>query len=277
MKKLKQIVALIGAALLIGMYVLTFILSLSQSPNADNMLMASIYCTILVPVFLYACVLVYRLKRPQKETPAPSPNTSPVDTFIFDLGNVLVRYDWKTFLKNSGYTEEAITAIGDAVFLSEDWVDADRGIKSEEEILKAFIDNDPEYEKEIREVFDNMGGVIRKFSYTESWLEHLKKCGYKIYYLSNYSQPLYRKSEKEVAFLKKMDGGYMSWQVKMLKPEPEFYQKLLKDFGINPQKAVFLDDVLENVAEARAQGLHAVHFKNRKEAMELLASEYNIH
>lgn len=276
MKKLKQIIALIGAILLAGMYVLTFILSLSSSPNAGNMLMASIYCTVIVPVFLYACILVYRLKRPKEETAAPAPVTSPVDTFIFDLGNVLVRYDWKTFLKDSGYTEEAITAIGDAVFLSEDWVDADRGVKSEEEILKAFIDNDPEYEKEIREVFEHMGGVIRTFPYTESWLTHLKKCGYKIYYLSNYSEPLYRRSKKEMEFLKKMDGGYMSWQVKMLKPEPEFYQKLLKDFGINPKKAVFLDDVLENVAEARAQGLHAIHFKDRKEAMRLLAADYHI-
>lgn len=73
-----------------------------------------------------------------------------------------------------------------------------------------------------------------------------------------------------------MDGGYMSWQVKMLKPEPEFYQKLLKDFHIKPEKAVFLDDVLENVAEARLQGINAVHFKGRKETIQKLMEEYDV-
>lgn len=276
MKKLKQITALVGAVLLVGMYVLTLILSLSNDPNAGNMLMASIYCTVLVPVFLYACTLVFRLKRPGEEPPAAASKAPPVDTLIFDLGNVLVRYDWRTFLKEQGYDKEAIRAIGDAVFLSKDWVDADRGIKSEEEILQAFIENDTEYEKEIRDVFEHMGGVIKTYAYTRSWLMHLKKCGFKIYYLSNFSEPLYKKCEKEMDFLDLMDGGYMSWQLKMLKPEPEFYQKLLADFKINPERAVFLDDMLDNVAEARAQGIHAVHFKDRKEVLKELAEEYRV-
>ena len=52
----------------------------------------------------------------------------------------------------------------------------------------------------------------------------------------------------------------MSWQIHCLKPEPEIYQKLIQDFSIDPSRAVFIDDLLDNVAEARAQGLHAVHF-----------------
>ena len=96
MKKLKQIAALVGAVLLLGMYVLAFIFSLSHSPNAGNMLLAAIYCTVLVPVFLYACLLVYRYTRQKNGIPRIDANSS-VDTFIFDLGNVLVRYDWNHF------------------------------------------------------------------------------------------------------------------------------------------------------------------------------------
>ena len=276
MKKLKQIAALVGAVLLLGMYVLAFIFSLSHSPNARNMLLAAIYCTVLVPVFLYACLLVYRYTRQKNDIPQIDTVSSSVDTFIFDLGNVLVRYDWKTFLKSMKYSGETIQAVGDAVFDSPDWVDADRGVRNEEEILQAFIDNDPEYEKEIRETFAKMSGVIHTYSYTVDWLKYLKKRGYKIYYLSNFSQPLYERCREEMAFLDLMDGGYMSWQVKMLKPEPEFYQKLLKDFHIKPEKAVFIDDVLENVAEARSQGINAVHFKGRKETIQKLLEEYDV-
>lgn len=162
------------------------------------------------------------------------------------------------------------------MFASKDWVEADRGVRNEEEILQSFIDNDPEYEKEIRNAFEDMGFTIHTFSYTRIWLKYLKKRGYKIYYLSNFSKPLYDRCKEELSFLDLMDGGYMSWQVKMLKPEPEFYQKLLKDFKIDPAKAVFLDDVLDNIAEARIQGINAVHFKGKKEAVQTLQEEFGV-
>lgn len=61
MKKTKRILALIGAILLIGMYACTLIFALSGSENATSLLMASIACTIIVPVFIYAYMLVYRV------------------------------------------------------------------------------------------------------------------------------------------------------------------------------------------------------------------------
>ncbi|MGN1164840.1 MAG: hypothetical protein ACI4S2_00245 [Lachnospiraceae bacterium] len=61
MKKSKRILALIGAILLIGMYACTLIFALIGSENATSLLMASIACTIIVPVFIYAYMLVYRV------------------------------------------------------------------------------------------------------------------------------------------------------------------------------------------------------------------------
>ena len=68
----------------------------------------------------------------------------------------------------------------------------------------------------------------------------------------------------------------MSWEVQMIKPDAQFYQKLLRDFKIEPSKAVFLDDVMENIAEARAQGLNAVHFTNKKEAIRALKDDFGV-
>lgn len=60
MKKFKRILALLGAALLLGLYALTLITALMDSPQAGNWFKASLACTIVVPIFLYACILVYR-------------------------------------------------------------------------------------------------------------------------------------------------------------------------------------------------------------------------
>ena len=276
MKKLKQILAITGIIVLLGIYVLAFVFALIKSPGAESMLMAALYSTVIVPVLLYAILLVYKWTKETDGIEKIDSEKAAVNTIIFDLGKVLVDYDWKKYLKSLHYDEASIQAVGDAMFASKDWVEADRGDRNEEEILQSFIDNDPEYEKEIRNAFEDMGFTIHTFSYTRIWLKYLKKRGYKIYYLSNFSKPLYDRCKEELSFLDLMDGGYMSWQVKMLKPEPEFYQKLLKDFKIDPAKAVFLDDVLDNIAEARIQGINAVHFKGKKEAVQTLQEEFGV-
>lgn len=276
MKKLKQILAITGIIVLLGIYVLAFVFALIKSPGAESMLMAALYSTVIVPVLLYAILLVYKWTKETDGIEKIDSEKAAVNTIIFDLGKVLVDYDWKKYLKSLHYDEASIQAVGDAMFASKDWVEADRGVRNEEEILQSFIDNDPEYEKEIRNAFEDMGFTIHTFSYTRTWLKYLKKRGYKIYYLSNFSKPLYDRCKEELSFLDLMDGGYMSWQVKMLKPEPEFYQKLLKDFKIDPAKAVFLDDVLDNIAEARIQGINAVHFKGKKEAVQTLQEEFGV-
>lgn len=61
-----RILALIGVALLAALYVTTLILALSDSPNAGNLLMASIAATILIPVLIYTYQFIYRLIRDKK-------------------------------------------------------------------------------------------------------------------------------------------------------------------------------------------------------------------
>lgn len=271
MKNIKRLLAIIGVCLLVGMYVLTFILSLTDHSKTGGMLMASLYATVVIPVLLYAFMLVYKWTHPKdEEIPKISAETSEIDTLVFDIGNVLAKYDWKKLLKELGYDEKTGTAVAKAVFLSKEWAEADRGILSEEELLQTFISNAPDYEKEIRETFDAVGKTISTYSYTKDWLSYLKKRGYKIYILSNFAKPVYDRCTKELDFLKLVDGGYMSWQIHCIKPEPEIYQKLITDFEIVPQKAVFIDDLMDNIAEARALGFHAVHFTSKKNAVRQL-------
>lgn len=271
MKNLKRLLAVLGSILLASMYILTLVLSLTDHSKAGNMLMASLLGTVIVPILLYAFELVDKWTHPKDDIIARiTPETDKIDTLIFDLGKVLVRYDFRKLLADLKYDEETAQAVAEAMFLSPQWTEGDRGVKTEEEILQSFIDNNPAYEQEIRQTFEEMGRTISLYSYTKDWMKYLKKRGYKLYILSNFSKPLYDRCQKELKFLELMDGGYMSWQIHCLKPEPEIFQKLLSDFQIDPSKAVFLDDMIDNVAEARAQGLNAIHFTGRKQALKQL-------
>ena len=59
--KIKRLLAALGAFLLFAMYALTLIFALTDHSATTGLLKASIACTILLPVLLYAFILVYRL------------------------------------------------------------------------------------------------------------------------------------------------------------------------------------------------------------------------
>lgn len=68
MKKIKQLLALIGVVILIGLYVSTLICALCSSGNFMNLLMASIYATVIIPVLIWAYTLIYRLTHRADDT-----------------------------------------------------------------------------------------------------------------------------------------------------------------------------------------------------------------
>ena len=67
MNKLRRILALAGIILLLALYASTLVFALMKSPSARGMLMAAVFATIAVPVFLYGVLLVAKNRKP----PAP--------------------------------------------------------------------------------------------------------------------------------------------------------------------------------------------------------------
>lgn len=182
-----------------------------------------------------------------------------INTVIFDLGNVLVKYDWETFLKSFGFEENTYRAVADAVFLSDVWQWGDAGLSPEEE-LRLFIEQAPEFEKEIRMVYEKLAGCISKYEYTDQLIAYYRKKGFKIYYLSNYSEDVYNKTKEELSFIESFDGGVFSYKEKCIKPDEKIYQILLERYEIIPETALFLDDREENIEAAKRLGIQGEVF-----------------
>ena len=181
-------------------------------------------------------------------------------TVIFDIGNVLVDYDWESYLRTFHYEEKIYQRIADAVFRNEDWAEGDIGRISAEEWLELFIENAPDLETEIRQVFAGLEGTIVPLSYTEEWIEYFRRQGFKLYYLSNYSSDLYQRTKDKLAFLEGFDGGIFSYEVKCIKPDEKIYRILLERYSIDPSDAVFYDDRPENAEAAERRGMKGVVF-----------------
>jgi amino acid transporter len=63
MKKVKRILALVGVILLVALYLATIVCALWGSDNYMDLLMASVFATVVIPVLLWAYGFLYRLLR----------------------------------------------------------------------------------------------------------------------------------------------------------------------------------------------------------------------
>lgn len=66
-KKIKQILAIIGIVVLVGLYVSTIVCALSSSDNFMNLLLASVYATVIIPVLIWAYSFIYKLLKKDRD------------------------------------------------------------------------------------------------------------------------------------------------------------------------------------------------------------------
>lgn len=60
-KKIKRVIAMVAAILLVSLYVATLVAAIMDNPNTMSYFKAAVTLTIFVPVFIYAYQLVYRV------------------------------------------------------------------------------------------------------------------------------------------------------------------------------------------------------------------------
>lgn len=94
---------------------------------------------------------------------------------------------------------------------------------------------------------------------------------YKIGLLSNYSNNLRPKIEKEWAIGSVFDEIIISCEVGVVKPDPAIFNLMLDRLGVKADESVFIDDRIKNIDGAKKIGLHTIFFTSREQALEELA------
>lgn len=183
-----------------------------------------------------------------------------IRNIIFDIGNVLTDFRWEPFLKEKGFAGEMLERIAKASVLGPIWKELDRGAWTFEQVMAGFVRMDPEIEQQLHEAYDDMTDIVTIREYAVPWVEELKKKGYHVYYLSNFSRKIELECEKALIFREKMDGGILSYKDVLIKPDPAIYRLLLQRYDLIAGESVFLDDTLVNVEAAKALGMYGIHF-----------------
>jgi putative hydrolase of the HAD superfamily len=190
-----------------------------------------------------------------------------INTIVLDIGQVLANFRWKEYLIECGYDQETIQKVSNATVLNRLWGEEDRGKISTKELVELCCAEDPSVADEIRKLFSDITKMVREYDYSADFIKHLKAAGYKVYLLSNYGETNFQYAKEHFNFLKYVDGGVISYEVKHIKPEQEIYECLINKYNINPKEAVFLDDSQANLEGARKFGFATIHVQEFSKAL----------
>lgn len=192
-----------------------------------------------------------------------------IRNIVFDMGNVLLRFDPDYFLTREGVLEEeARKLLMNELFRSAEWALMDLGVLTEDTAEPLVLARIPErlHPKAIRLLRSWADGkeTIRGMPELAA---RLKKRGYGIYLLSNASIAQHEYWPQQ-PISRLFDGKLISCDVKKVKPDPEIYRLFIEKFGLNPEECVFIDDSAANVAGAIACGWKGIVFHGDAEEAE---------
>lgn len=193
-----------------------------------------------------------------------------IKNLIFDFGKVLVDYDFETFFQKMILDADRCKAFTPLLFNEEIQQLLDREAKPFNEIMEELIEQHPSFESEIRMFNEHYTEIVtEEIKGMRDLLTQLKVEGYKLYGLTNWCSKVYQTIEQFEIF-KLLDGYVISSEEKVIKPEPEIYQRLFAKFNLCPEECIFTDDKEENITGGELLGMRGIVFNNAKQYEEEL-------
>jgi putative hydrolase of the HAD superfamily len=187
-------------------------------------------------------------------------NKKEIEAVIFDLGNVLLDYSPRRFLGEMGFHPDLHDRLASVLFEdTETWSKLDRGTITNSELVEIASAKEPSLRKEIRQYLRKWPYYFNGIPKNVAAMYRIKEAGAKIYVLSNFANEVYAVIKKRNTFFSDFDGQILSYEHKVIKPEQEIYDLLIRSYQLNPEKSVFIDDMLENTQAAIRAGLNAIH------------------
>jgi putative hydrolase of the HAD superfamily len=181
---------------------------------------------------------------------------------IFDIGGVLLEWNPDAILKSHSDNAEVRATLRTALFEHPDWLQLDRGMLTETEALARLEIRTGLPGTELAGLLDAVRASLKPKMDTLALFESLVRRQVPLYCLSNMSAATFTYLREQHTFWDRFRGIVISGEVKMMKPEPQIFEYLLRRYDISASETVFIDDHPPNIRGAQAIGLRTILFRD---------------
>lgn len=188
--------------------------------------------------------------------------TSPIHAIIFDLGGVLIEWDprnlYRRYFDQPHQMEQFLAEVNFAQWNTLQ----DKGrpfVAGIAELSAQF----PHYARYIHAIGEHWEETLgQSIQGAVDILRQLKKAGYPLYALSNWSAETFPIARRKYDFFELFEEIVISGEVGLVKPEPAIFELLLNKIGRPARECLFVDDAEANIEQANRMGLATILFKS---------------
>ncbi len=181
-----------------------------------------------------------------------------IKNIVFDIGNVILKFDINDLLNRYTSDKEEQKFILDNIINSPEWLKyglIDTGYISRKNAIAIVQDRTNHKKDKLIENFWNTYNAYAKID--DRILELIKKLktnNYKIYLLSNIN-PYTHEFVSKSNLLEMVDGYVFSYQEHMIKPYVGIYNTLINRYSLLPAETLFIDDNQKNIDTGNKLGI----------------------
>lgn len=178
---------------------------------------------------------------------------------VFDFGRVLIRYEPDEITEAIAGRED-LRLLSDLLFGEELWGRLDAGALTNEEATRLACARLPErLHAKAAAIYRDWIDHIPPIPGMQELVAELDGRGIPLYLLSNISA-YFAENAHRFPVLSHFKKCIFSGVCRMMKPNREIYLHLLSECGIPADETLFIDDNPDNIAAARAVGIHGYLF-----------------
>lgn len=181
----------------------------------------------------------------------------PATVMVFDLGKVLVNFDWMIVInKFSKRTGKSLADFQQLLSNPQLLLDYETGLITSSEFYQRVRDL-LGYQESMDTFKEDFCDMFTEIPAMTSLQKSIREHGIPTYILSNTNELAIEFIESHFPFFKNFDGYIYSYAEKSMKPEPAIYLAMENLCGTSGSDILFLDDNQANVDGARALGWQA--------------------
>jgi len=187
------------------------------------------------------------------------------NTVVFDLGNVLVRWNPRRLYEQLIPDADELERFFDTV-ITNDWIRAQDAGRPFAEGTAELVSRFPHYKAEIRAFWERWEEMVPgPVDGTVAILDELRQRQTPLYALTNWSHETFPIARPRFPFFDWFAGIVVSGEIGLVKPDARIYRHLLEAHGLAAEDCVFIDDSVANVSGAEAVGIAGLHFTSAEQ------------
>ena len=184
-----------------------------------------------------------------------------VEAVIFDIGNVLTRWQPEAFYDRVIGVERrrALFAAVDLHGMNDE-IDAGGQFR---EMIYDWAERYPDWGDEVRMWYDRWIELASpRIEGSIALQRALRAKGVTVFALTNFGKHSFAEAVPKLDFLQDFDRAYVSGEMGVIKPDPRIYAMVEADCGITGERLLFTDDRADNIAAAADRGWRTHQFES---------------